>query len=65
MTQEARALLEVFEQLPAEDKQEIAQEILRRSLPIDSGLISDNEIGTASAALFKSLDEEDANSSSR
>jgi hypothetical protein len=39
-----------------------AQEILRRSLPFDSGTLSDDEVGAASSALFKALDRKDADS---
>jgi hypothetical protein len=67
MSREAEALLEALEHLPAEDKRAFAQEILRRSLPLDSGALSDQEIGTASATLFESLDnyENDADSTAR
>ena len=67
MSREAEALLEAFEHLPPEDKRAFAQEILRRSLPLDSGALSDEEIGAASATLFESLDnyEDDADSKAR
>jgi hypothetical protein len=61
MSHESQALLEAFEHLPAEEKSVLADEILRRVLPFDSGPLMDEEIGTAGAVLFKSLDEEDAN----
>jgi hypothetical protein len=41
------------------EKRALAHEILRRSLPFDSGPLEDEEIGVAAAALFESLDEED------
>ncbi len=66
MTREATALLEAFETLPAEEKRAFADEILRRSVPFDSGPLADEEIGAASAALFESLDkEEDADPGAR
>jgi hypothetical protein len=34
--------------------------VRRRSLPFDSGPLSDDEIGAASDALFESLDQKDA-----
>jgi len=59
MSGEAQALLDAFEHLPIEEKQLFAQEVLRRSLPFDSGSLSDEEIGAASGGLFQSLEEED------
>ena len=53
-------LLQAFESLPADEKRAFAQEVLRRSLPFDSGPLADEEIDAASAALFESLDEDDA-----
>jgi hypothetical protein len=60
MTQKATALLEAFETLPAEEKRVFADEILRRSLPFDSGPLTDEEIGAASSKLFEWLDEDDS-----
>ena len=65
MSGETQALLNAFERLPTEEKRLFAQEVLRRSLPFDSGPLSDEEIGHASSALFQSLDEEDGNSTRR
>jgi hypothetical protein len=56
MSNETQALLQAFEHLPAEEKRAFTEEVLRRSLPFDSGAIADQEIGAASAALFESLD---------
>ncbi len=63
MSRETEALLEAFENLPQEEKRAFAGEVLRRSLPFDSGPIEDSEIGAASTALFESLDKEDGDSS--
>jgi hypothetical protein len=57
---ETSALLEAFEALPANEKRSFTEEVLRRSLPFDSGPLTDDEIGAASDALFASLDREDA-----
>jgi hypothetical protein len=57
MSGEAQALLQAFDHLPAEEKRLFAQEVLRRSLPFDSGALSDDEIGAASSQLFESLDQ--------
>ena len=64
MTREAEALLEAYEHLPATEKRAFAEEVLRRSLPFDSGPLADEEVGAASAALFQSLEEEDADPTS-
>lgn len=60
MTRETTVLLEAFESLPAEERRAFAQEVLRRSLPFDSGPLADEEIGAAASALFESLDEDNA-----
>lgn len=65
MSREAQTLLEAFEHLPAEEKRTFAEEVLRRSLPFDSGSLADEDIGAASDALFRSLDEDDAGSATR
>jgi len=57
MSRETQALLEAFEHLPAEEKRAFTVEVLRRAAPFDSGPLSDEEIGGASAALFNSLEE--------
>jgi hypothetical protein len=65
MSRDTQALLEAFDQLPAEEKRAFTEELLRRSLPFDSGPLDDGEIGAASAALFESLEEKDADSQAR
>jgi hypothetical protein len=65
MTRETTALLDAFEHLPTEEKRSFTEEVLRRSLPFDSGPLEDEEIGAVSAALFKSLDEQDADPATR
>ncbi len=65
MSAETRTLLEAFDHLPAEEKRAFAHEILRRSLPFDSGPLTDEEIEGGSRALFRSLDEEDGDSATR
>jgi len=65
MNRETTALLEAFEALSGDEKRAFAGEVLRRSLPFDSGPLEDEEIGAASAALFESLDEEDAETGAR
>jgi hypothetical protein len=65
MKRETAALLDAFAGLPSEGKRAFTEEVLRRSLPFDSGPITDEEIGAAAAALFESLDKEDADTHSR
>ena len=55
MSRDTEALLDAFEHLPVEEKRAFTQEVLRRSLPFDSGPLEDEEIGAASAALFDCL----------
>jgi hypothetical protein len=61
MSKETAHLLEAFEALPIDDKQEFAVEVLRRTreLPFDSGPLSDQEIGETGKALFRYLDQEE------
>jgi hypothetical protein len=65
MSRQTLSLLEAFEELPPEEKRVFTEEVLRRSLPYDSGPLDDDEIGSASSALFEMLDEEDAGSAPR
>ena len=67
MSKQTVQLLEAFEALPLDDKQAVAMEILRRTreLPLDSGPISDDEIGEAGKALFAFLDQEENASRTR
>jgi hypothetical protein len=53
MSRQTEALLDAFEHLPAEEKRAFTAEVLRRSLPFDSGDIEDEEIAGASSALFE------------
>ena len=65
MSGDTLALLEAFEHLPAEEKRVFTEEVLRRLLPFDSGPLEDEEIGAASSALFRSLEEQDADPQAR
>jgi hypothetical protein len=65
MSQEIKVLLEAFDHLPEEDKNFFTREVLRRSLPFDSGPLEDEEIGSTSSAFFKYLDEQDADATPR
>jgi hypothetical protein len=67
MSEHAAELLEAFEALPPGDKQAFAIEVLRRTreFPIDSGPITDDEIGDAGRCLFEFLDRGDNASATR
>jgi hypothetical protein len=65
MSHETQALLEAFEHLSEGEKRAFTEEVLRRSLPFDSGPLADEELGAASAALFEALEEEDAGAAAR
>ena len=65
MSRDTEALLYAFEHLPVEEKRTFTQEVLRLSLPFDSGPLEYDEIGAASASLFNSLEEEDDHSAPR
>lgn len=65
MSPKTQTPLEAFEHLSAEEKRAFTEEVLRRSLPFDSGPLADDEIGAASAALFRSLEREDADPAAR
>jgi len=65
MSRDTQALLEAFEHLPPVEKRAFTEELLRRSLHFDSGPLEDEEIGAASAALFASLEEKDADPQAR
>ena len=55
MSRDTEALLDAFERLPVEERRAFTHEVLRRSLPFDSGPLEDEEIGAASTALFDCL----------
>ena len=65
MSRDTQALLEAYEHLSAEEKRAFTEEVLRCSLPFDSGPLEDEEIGAVSAALFESLEEKDADPEAR
>ena len=59
MTTEAKRLLEEFEALPDEAKQEVLVEILRIAGDSDYGDISDEELRHAADEVFVMMDEEE------
>jgi hypothetical protein len=61
MSGQAKRLLDEFDMLPNQEKQELAVEILRRTreMPFDSGPLEGEEIGAAGRDLFGLLDQEE------
>jgi len=65
MSAVAEKVIAAFESLPAEEKQAVAKEILRRLPPFDSGSLDDNEVALAGDRLAAMLDEEENGASTR
>ncbi len=65
MSAVAEKVIAAFESLPAEEKQAVAKEILRRLPPFDSGPLDDNEVALAGDQLAAMLDEEENGASAR
>lgn len=65
VSRDTQALLEAFEHLPTEEKRAFTEELLRRWLPFHSGPVEDEDIAAASAALFESFQEKDADPQAR
>jgi hypothetical protein len=53
----SQQLLESFDRLPEDEKQQIVAEILRRTLNTDIPSLTDEELTLSAEALFLSLDE--------
>ena len=61
MSGAAQQLLEYFDRLAADDQQEVAQQILRRSVDFDAPQLSDEALVQQADKLFLGLDKaEDA-----
>jgi len=56
MTTQVRTLLDSFDLLPDPDKQELAAEILRRSLTLNSLTLTDEQLVGAAEEVFLELD---------
>jgi hypothetical protein len=67
MSKHAVELLEAFEALPLVDRKAFAVEVLRRTreLPLDSGPMSDEEIGESGRSRFAFLDQDENASAPR
>ena len=60
MSTSAQEILESFDQLPDPEKQEVASEILRRTLSFDLPSLSDKELVMSAEELFLELDRREA-----
>jgi hypothetical protein len=65
MSAVAEKVIAAFESLPAEEKQAVAKEILRRLPPFDSGPLDDNDVALAGDQLAAMLDQEENGASAR
>ena len=59
MTAAAEHIIEDFEALPEPEKRDVLAKLLRITANFDYGPISDEELGSATDALFVSLDAEE------
>lgn len=60
MNTTSQQLLDSFEQLPEMEKQQVAAEILRRTISLDMPSLSDEELVSSAEVLFLDLDEGEA-----
>ncbi len=65
MSAVAEKVIAAFELLPAEEKQAVAKEILRRLPPFDSGPLDDQEVALAGDRLAAMLEREENGSPTR
>jgi hypothetical protein len=65
MSAVAERVIAGFESLPAEEKQAVAKEILRRLRLFDSGPLDDNEVAHAGDQLAAMLEDEENGTSAR
>jgi hypothetical protein len=57
MTVAVKNILKSYEQLPETEKQELATEIIRRSLQLNAPALSDNDFATNADEIFLKLDQ--------
>jgi hypothetical protein len=60
MTQPAKSILESFDQLPEDEKREVASAILQRTLRFESLPLTDEEFVAQADDLFRELDAREA-----
>ena len=59
MSSTCAKLIAAYESLPADEKQVVVKEILRRLPPFDSGPLNDEQVALAGDQLATMLEEED------
>jgi len=60
MIQTAKDIISIFDRLPLGQQNEVAKQILRRSLDVETPEISDDELIFAAEEIFLGLDEREA-----
>ena len=60
MNASAQQLLDRFDELPCDDQQEVAREILRRTVEFDVPALTDEELTQQADELFFELDQAEA-----
>lgn len=65
MRRETSQLLEAFDALPAEEQRSCTAAFLRRAIPLDSGLLDDEETARTADEIFGMLDAEENDALSR
>lgn len=60
MIQTVKDIISTFDRLPLSQQNEVAKQILRRSLEIETPEISDDELIFAAEEIFMELDEREA-----
>ncbi|MGL5807958.1 MAG: hypothetical protein ACRC2R_07880 [Xenococcaceae cyanobacterium] len=63
MNNQSQQLLESFDRLPEDEKQQVVAEILRRTLNTDIPSLTDDELTLSAEALFLSLDRWESDNS--
>ena len=56
MTTQVQSILTTFEALPEDDKRELASEILRRSMAMETPALSDDQLTAVADELFLGLE---------
>ena len=65
MSEKSLALLEAFDSLPPNEKLDLANAILRRLPPIDSGQLDDERIAAAGDSIAATLEKEENDAATR
>lgn len=65
MSRQTSQLLEAFDALPTEEQRAFTAELLRRTIPFDSGPLDDEETAHAADGILGLLDTEENDAPSR